>query len=360
MTWLLRGVLRSTAVGPFLIMLAVAAAAAISTDRFLHPQNLINVSLQVAIVAIVAIGATMVILTRQIDLSPGALVALTTVLLADLAKNLGLPLSLTVLLVVLLGAALGLFNGIFSSYGRVPSFIFTLGTMSIFRGLAFLHTGGTPIFSVSPQLNPIFYGQLFGLPLPFIYVVLLYSVAALYLRYTPGGRQIYAVGGNEAAARLSGINVNRVRTRAFVIAGVTAALGGVLLTARLDSGSPNYGQGMELMAIAAAVIGGTSLFGGQGSVVATLFGALTIVIVQNGLNLNGVPAAWQNIALGAIIALAVFVDMWRGDIARLIRKLLHTTTRVHSRGRGPETTGGGHAEQTPRSDVGFPEGEKRV
>ena len=313
--------LHSQVTGPLLIMLTVAAGVAISTDNFLLSQNLKNVGLQVAIVAIVAIGATIVILTAQIDLSSGSLVALTTVVLADLVKNAGMSVPMAALLMILMGAGLGAVNGFFSSYGRIPSFIFTLGTLAIFRGLAFLQTGGTPIFSVSPQLDPVFYGELLGLPLPFVYVVVLYTLAWAFLTYTPRGRQIYAVGGNESAARLSGINVNRVRTEAFVIAGALAALGGILLTARLDSGSPNYGQGMELMAIAAAVIGGASLFGGQGNVFATLFGAFTIVIVQNGLNLHAVPSAWQNITLGAIIALAVGVDMWRGDLARLAGRL---------------------------------------
>jgi ribose transport system permease protein len=313
--------LHSQVTGPFLIMLTVAAGVAISTDNFLLSQNLKNVGLQVAIVAIVAIGATIVILTAQIDLSSGSLVALTTVVLADLVKNTGLSVPMAAVLMILMGAGLGAVNGFFSSYGRIPSFIFTLGTLAIFRGLAFLETGGTPIFSVSPQLDPIFYGELVGLPLPFVYVVVLYTLAWAFLTYTPRGRQIYAVGGNESAARLSGINVNRVRTEAFVIAGALAALGGILLTARLDSGSPNYGQGMELMAIASAVIGGASLFGGQGNVFATLFGAFTIVIVQNGLNLHAVPSAWQNITLGTIIALAVGVDMWRGDLARLAGRL---------------------------------------
>jgi ribose transport system permease protein len=313
--------LHSQVIGPLLIMLTVAAGVAISTDNFLLSQNLKNVGLQVAIVAIVAIGATIVILTAQIDLSSGSLVALTTVVLADLVKNTGMSVPMAALLMILMGAGLGAVNGFFSSYGRIPSFIFTLGTLAIFRGLAFLQTGGTPIFSVSPQLDPIFYGELLGLPLPFVYVVVLYTLAWAFLTYTPRGRQIYAVGGNESAARLSGINVNRVRTEAFVIAGALAALGGILLTARLDSGSPNYGQGMELMAIASAVIGGASLFGGQGNVFATLFGAFTIVIVQNGLNLHAVPSAWQNITLGMIIALAVGVDMWRGDLARLAGRL---------------------------------------
>ncbi|MDQ3619677.1 MAG: ABC transporter permease [Actinomycetota bacterium] len=316
----IRGVLRSTVMGPLLALALVAAVVAVTTDPFLSAGNLRNIALQVTIVAVVAIGATMVILSAQIDLSSGSLAALSSVLLAGLIQNEGLPDMVAILLIVALGALLGLVNGFFSNYGRIPSFIFTLGTLAIFRGLSFLYTGGTPIFNVSPNLTPLFYERFLGLPLPLIYVMILYSAAWVYLTYTKGGRQIYAVGGNESAARLSGINVNRVRTRAFVIAGAMAATGGILLTARLNSGSPNYGQGLELMAIASAVIGGTSLFGGTGNVLASLLGALTIVVVQNGLNLHGVPAAWQQIALGIIIAAAVGVDMWRSDIAAAAKR----------------------------------------
>jgi ribose transport system permease protein len=332
---------RSKVIGPMLVMLTVATLMAVTTDRFLQPRNLANLSLQMAIVAIVAIGATIVIITAQIDLSSGSLVALTTVLTAGLVKEMGVPVPVAILLMLLMGATAGLVNGFFASYGRIPSFIFTLGTLSIFRGLAFLYTGGTPIFSVSPSLNAVFYARFLGIPMPFIYVLLLYGGAAFYLRYMKGGRQIYAVGGNQEAARLSGINVNLVRTKAFVIAGVMGSVGGILMTARLDSGSPNYAQGMELMAIAAAVIGGASLFGGQGTVFGALFGAATIVIVQNGLNLHGVPSAWQNISLGAIIAAAVGVDMWRHEIGRLPRRVLGRLSKrpgeppSGTTGRGP-------------------------
>lgn len=332
---------RSKLIGPMLVMLTVAMLMAVTTDRFLLPRNLANVSLQMAIAAIVAIGATIVILTAQIDLSSGSLVALTTVLTAGLVKEMGVPVPVAILLMLLLGAAAGLINGFFSSYGRIPSFIFTLGTLSVFRGFAFLYTGGTPIFSVSPQLNEVFYARLFGIPMPFVYVLVLYSGAAFYLRYTRGGRQIYAVGGNEVAARLSGINVNWVRTKAFVIAGVMGSIGGVLMTARLDSGSPNYASGMELLAIAAAVIGGASLFGGQGTVFGALFGAATIVIVQNGLNLHGVASAWQNISLGAIIAAAVGVDMWRRELAAVPRRLLGR----HSGGSRSQAEGPGEGSE---------------
>lgn len=309
--------LRSQVVGPFLVLVLVFVVASLTTNRFLIGQNLRNIGLEMAIVAIIAIGSTFVILTAQIDLSPGSLVALTSMSTAVLMSNYHVQTALVFPLILGVGALAGLFNGFFSSYGRIPSFIFTLGTLSIFQGLAYYETGGTPIFSLSPQLENLFYGHLLGIPYPFVYVVVLYVLAWAYLRYTRGGRQIYAVGGNESAARLVGIRINRVRTRAFVIAGVMSAIGGLLMSAQLNSGSAEYGKGMELSAIAAAVIGGTSLFGGQGNVVATLFGATIITIVQNVLNLHAVGTAWQNISTGVIIALAVGLDMWRNEVARL-------------------------------------------
>ena len=222
---------------------------------------------------------------------------------------------------LLLGIGLGGFNGVLSTYGRIPSFVVTLATMGMFRGLAFLITEGHPIFSVSPYLEGIFYGDLVGVPLPLIYILIVYTISAIFLRNTRTGRAIYSVGGNETASYLSGIHVNRTRLLAFVIAGFTAAIAGVLLSARLNSGSPNYGVGLELAAIAAAVIGGTSLAGGHGNIIATLFGAMTVAVVQNGLNLNAVPAAWQNITLAIIILLAVGFDMWRNDIGKGLSRI---------------------------------------
>lgn len=312
--------LRSAMVGPLAAMLLAALAVSLSTDRFLQTRNLMNVSLQVSSVAIMAIGSTMVILTGGIDLSPGSAVALITCVLAILVKLNGLPVAVGILLVLLLGAVLGFVNGVLSTYGRIPSFVVTLATLSAYRGLAFLVTEGTPIFYVSPYLEPIFYGRFLGVPLPFYYVLVFYLIAVVFLRYTVSGRAIYAVGGNESAARLSGIQVHRVRLLAFILAGLMAGVAGVLMAARLNSGSPNYGAGMELQAIAAAVIGGASLTGGYGNIISTLFGAVTVAVVQNGLNLNAVPTAWQNITLGAIIALAVLVDMWRVEIGRGIRR----------------------------------------
>ncbi|MGH3321443.1 MAG: ABC transporter permease [Streptosporangiaceae bacterium] len=301
---------RSPVTGPFLIMFLVAIGAALTTPRFANGGNLRNLGLEVAIVSIVAIGSTFVILTAQIDLSPGAVIAVTSIVTAVLLKNSGFGLGATLVMVIVMGVVIGLVNGFFCSYGRIPSFIFTLAAMSAYQGLAYLITGGTPIFSL-PGLGKIFYGSLGVVPYPFVYVVVLYALAWAYLRYSRGGRKIYAVGGNEAAARLAGIKVNRVRTRAFVFAGVLSAIAGLLMTAQLDSGAPNYGSGMELTGIAAAVIGGTSLFGGRGNVVATFFGAMIITIVQNALNLHAVGTAWQGITLGVIIVVAVGIDMWR-------------------------------------------------
>ena len=312
---------RAAIVGPVIALFVAVVLITLTTDRFMTAQNLMNVSLQVSAVAIAAIGGTMVILTGGIDLSPGSSVALTTCVLAVLVKLMGLPLLLGILVVLVMGAAMGALNGVLSAYGRIPTFIATLATLSVYRGLAFLITEGTPIFNISPGLDRVFYDRLFGIPLPFYYVLVLYVLTYVFLRHTSIGRAIYAVGGNESAARLSGIQVNRVRMVAFVLAGFTASISGVLIAARLNSGSPNYGVGLELQAIAAAVIGGASLTGGIGNIVSTLFGALTVAVVQNGLNLNAVPAAWQNITLGLIIVLAVSLDMWRADLGRGLSRI---------------------------------------
>ncbi len=312
---------RSVVAGPLAALVLVVILISFTTDRFLTTDNLINVSLQVSTVAIAAIGSTLVILTGGIDLSPGSVVALVSCTLAILVQKLGFSLPAGILAALALGVGLGLFNGLLSTFGRIPSFVVTLATLGIFRGLAFYITEGHPIFSVSPHLEGIFYGDLMGIPLPFIYMLVFYILSAILLRNTRQGRAIYSVGGNETAAYLSGIHVNRTRLLAFVFAGFTAGVAGVLLSARLNSGSPNYGVGLELAAIAAAVIGGASLTGGYGNIIATLFGALTVAVVQNGLNLNAVPAAWQNITLGLIILLAVGLDMWRGDLGKGLSRI---------------------------------------
>ena len=309
-------------IGPFAAMVIVALIVALTTERFLNPGNLSNLSLQVSIVALIAIGSTVVIFAAGIDLSSGSMVALLTMILAQMLKFMGIPLVLAIPLILIVGGLLGLFIGVITAYGRIPSFITTLAALIAFRGLALTFNNGSPIFSLDPALEPIFYGKLFGIPLPFFYLVFFYGLAAFAMNFTKLGREIYAVGGNPSAAVLTGINVRKVQATTFVIAGFMTAVGAILMSARLNSGSPNYGQTLELQAIAAAVVGGASLAGGRGNILATLMGAMTIVIVQNGLNLNAAPSSVQNIVLGLIILMAVGIDMWRAEISSWMGRLM--------------------------------------
>ncbi|WP_282159348.1 ABC transporter permease [Shimia thalassica] len=317
----MKRVFDSQLIGPFAAMVIVVLVVAATTDRFLNPGNLSNLSLQVSIVALIAIGSTIVIIAAGIDLSAGSMVALLTMILAQFLKMAGIPLLFAVPLILVVGGLLGLVLGMITAYGRIPSFITTLAALIAFRGLALTFNNGSPIFSLDPALEPLFYGKVAGIPMPFFYLVFFYALAAFTMNFTKLGREIYAVGGNPAAAVLTGINVRKVQTLTFVIAGFMTAVGAVLMSARLNSGSPNYGQTLELQAIAAAVVGGASLAGGRGNILATLMGAMTIVIVQNGLNLNAAPSSVQNIVLGAIILLAVGIDMWRAEISSILGRL---------------------------------------
>jgi ribose transport system permease protein len=314
--------LRSQVIGPLAATILVAFLVAVTTERFLEVNNLRNLALQVSIVSLMAIGSTVVIFAQGIDLSPGSMVALMTMVFAISVKFGGIPLPIAIMLILLLGSFLGSINGFLTAYIRIPSFITTLAGLSAFRGMAFMFNKGSPVFSISDSLDPLFYGKFLGIPMPFFYVVFFFALASFVMRYTRIGRHIYAVGGNAAAAQLSGINVKRTQLIAFAIAGFMAAVASILMAARLNSGSPNYGVGMELQAIAAAVIGGASLAGGRGNILSTLFGALTIVIVQNGLNLNAVPTSLQNIIIGLIIILAVGIDMWREEISLVFQHLM--------------------------------------
>lgn len=327
-------ILNTTVAGPLLAFVVVVAVAALTTDRFFDTGNLSNIALQVSVVSIVAIGSTIVILTSGIDLSPGSAIALLSMSLAILMKTHELPLAAAIPLVLLFGALLGALNGVITAYLRIPAFIATLAAFSAFRGVAFIPTNGAPIFSLSPDLSQVFYGSLFGIPLPFYYVVFAYSAAFVFLNLSPMGRKIYAIGGNPTAARLSGINVPRIQCLVFILAGVTAAAGAILFAARLNSGSPNYGTGMELQAIAASVIGGASLAGGRGHILGTLLGALIITVVQNVMNLNGIGSSLQAVIIGAIILVAVGIDRWRAELGQLVALMVPKTLR-----RRPTTPG---------------------
>jgi ribose transport system permease protein len=308
--------------GPIAALVLVGILVGLTTDRFFYPGNISNLVLQVSIVAIVAVGSTIVIFSGGIDLSPGSAIALLTMVFAVSHRDLGLPLFAVIPLILLLGGGLGLVNGVLTAYLRIPSFITTLAALSAFRGAAFMFNNGSPISSLSPDLEPLFYGTIAGIPVPLFYVAAIYALAFWFLRHTVWGRAIYAVGGNPSAARLSGLAVRKTQLIAFIIAGAMAGVGAVLMVARLNSGSPNYGVGLELSAIAAAVVGGASLAGGRGNIINTIIGALTIVIVQNALNLNAVPTSVQNVVVGAIIVLAVGIDMWRVELMELLRRAI--------------------------------------
>jgi len=312
---ILRSPVVPAAVATFLVFLL----GVITTPRFLTGQNMENLTLQTSIVAIVAIGSGLTILSGEIDLSPGSQVSLLSMILATGLTSFGWSIPVACFVVLVLGAVLGAVNGVLVTWGRVPSFVGTLGTLSAFAGIALLFNHGSPIFGLSSEMQAVFYGKFLGMPLPLLYTVGLFLVAYLFLSYTVLGREIYAVGGNSVAASLSGLRPHRVRFLAFTFAGLAAGSGAILITARLGSGSPALGSGLELSAITAAVVGGISLSGGRGSIIGALLGAATISSVQNILNLNAVPTTWQSIVLGAIIILAVSIDGWRNEFSLLAR-----------------------------------------
>ena len=312
-----------TYIGPLTAAVLVAIIVGFTTDKFWEFSNLSNIILSVSITALMAIGATLVVFIGGIDISSGSMIALLSMTLASLIKFEGWPMWVSMIATVAFGSVLGGVNGLLTAYLRIPAFVTTLAGMSIFKGTAFLFNNGSPVFSVAENFDFIFYGKIFGfIPLPLIYVTVFYAMFAYILKYKKFGRELYAVGGNENAAKLSGINVKKVKFFAFVIAGTMTGFAAIMMSSRLNSGSPNYGSGMEMSAIAAAVIGGASLSGGRGNIVNTLIGALTIVIVQNGLNLNAVPTSLQSITVGVITLIAVLIDVWKEDAVDNLKKVL--------------------------------------
>ena len=274
---------------------------------FLTASNLLNVMEQTAINAVIAVGMTFVILSAGIDLSVGSIAALSGVVLANRLQA-GWPLPLAILAGLLTGALCGGFSGLLITRGRLPPFIATLGMMSVARGAALLFTDGRPISGFDESLRSLSTGRLFAVPAPVLFTILLYGLAAVLLNRTRFGRYVYAIGGNEEATRLSGVAVGFHKTVVYILSGMTAALASVLLTARLNSAQPIAGMMYELDAIAAVVIGGTSLTGGVGTLGGTLIGALTMGVLRNGLNLLGISSFLQQIVIGLVIVAAVLMD----------------------------------------------------
>ena len=277
------------------------------TPHFFTVPNLLNVAQQTSINAIVAVGMTFVIISGGIDLSVGSIVALSGVALgAALQGGQALPVALAIALGI--GVICGLVNGAIISWGGLPPFIVTLGMMSIVRGAALLFTEGRPVSGFDPLFRSLAAGQLGGVPAPVIATMAVYLVAHVVLTRTTFGRYVYAIGGNEEATRLAGVSVRFHKTMIYAVSGLVSAMAAVILTARLNSAQPIAGTMYELDAIAATVIGGTSLMGGQGSLAGTLVGALIMGVLRNGLNLLGVSSFLQQIVIGAVIIGAVLVD----------------------------------------------------
>ncbi len=280
----------------------------ILTPHFLTVSNLLNIAQQTSINAIIAVGLTFVIINGGIDLSVGSIVAFSGVVMASLLAR-AVPVPIAVLAGLGAGSLCGLINGVLISFGRLPPFIATLGMMSVARGGALLYSDGRPISGFGEGFRWLATGEVAWIPVPILLMIAVYAVAHFVLRRTPFGRYVFAIGGNEEAALLSGVPVRRYKTLVYGASGLLSGLAAVVLTARLNSAQPIAGISYELDAIAATVIGGTSLMGGQGSVVGTLIGALIMGVLRNGLNLLGVSSFVQQLVIGAVIILAVLMDM---------------------------------------------------
>jgi inositol transport system permease protein len=294
--------------GLVVALILIFIALSIAKPNFLTIANLINLVRQISINGILAVGVTYVLLTGGVDLSLGSLVALTGVIAASFAHPQQEPVIVPVLLAVLAGASCGLLNGLVITRGRVAPFIVTLGMMTAARGLALVISGGKPVSNLSKEFTTMGSGDVMGIPIPILMFLTVALLSHGFLKHIRLGRYIYAVGGNENAARASRINVRAVKTFAYTICGALAGLAGVVLAARITTGQPNAGVGYELDAIAAVVIGGTSLNGGVGGIGGTILGALLMGVINNGLDLLNVSSYYQQIVKGVIIVGAVWLD----------------------------------------------------
>lgn len=288
------------------MLLLVGIILSFASPVFLTSTNLLNVGLATSVAALLAVGQTYVIILAEIDLSVGAALGFSAVVTALILRSDGLLPALAAGVAV--GVAVGLINGLLVTKARMPSFIATLATMSVLGGLSLQLTSGNPVAVTDYTFQGIGQNRLAGIPVPVLIMLVVFAVFGFVLARTRYGRFVYATGDNAEAARLSGIRTQRVKVLAFVISGVLAALAGFILTARLSTAEPTAGTGLELEAIAAVIIGGTSLAGGRGTLIGTLVGALVLGVIDNGMNLLDVSPFLQDVVKGLVILLAVFLD----------------------------------------------------
>ena len=303
--------------GIVLILLAMLVAFSLLSEGFFTARNIFNIIRQISFMGLIAIGVTMVILTGGIDLGSGSVLALAAVLATSLAQlpesatlkyaGLSVPIGVPVLVALLIGALTGWVNGALIARFRIPPFIATLGMMTVARGFALIYSN-KPLSQLTPEYNFIGQGAIAGVPFPVIVLLVVAVLTHIMLNNTPFGRYIYALGGNEQAARISGVNIDRVKIGVYTLAGLLSGLAGLVVSSRVGSGQPGQGVGIELDAIAAAVIGGTSLSGGIGTIWGTIVGALIIGVLDNGLILLNVDQYWITIVKGTIIVVAVIID----------------------------------------------------
>lgn len=288
-------------------LLLLCIIISIITPRFLNLNNILNVLTQVSVNAIIALGMSFVILTGGIDLSVGSILAITGAIAATLVKGTN-SIFIALLAALILGGLIGAANGAVVAKGKIQPFIVTLAAMTIFRGVTYVYTNGTPISGLGKNFTFIGNSRVLGIPFPVIITLIIFIIAWYLINETRFGRYTYALGGNEDSTRLSGINTDRIKILVYMISGIAAALSGIIVTSRIGSASPNAGTGYELDAIAAVVLGGTSLSGGEGTITGTIIGAMIIGVLNNGLNLMNVSPFYQSIVKGLVILLAVLLD----------------------------------------------------
>lgn len=295
--------------GPLIGLVILFIVIAVLNDSFIDPSNLKNLARQVSINALIAFGMTFVILTGGIDLSVGSILALSSALMASMIAS-GTNPQMAIIYGAIIGTVLGAVNGIIVSYGKVAPFIATLATMTIYRGATLVYTNGNPISGLTndPAFTAFGQGFFIDVPVPAIVMLIAFLILLLILNKTPLGRQTYAVGGNEKVSFISGIKIDKIKIFAYALTGCLCAIAGAILTARLNSAQPTAGMGYELDAIAAVVLGGTSLSGGKGRISGTLIGALIIGTLNNGLNILNVSSFYQQVVKGIVILLAVIMD----------------------------------------------------
>ena len=304
--------------GALVAVLVLGALLTVASPYFLTTGNLSNILVQGSVIALLAGGQTFVILTGGVDLAVGALTALAGAVAGHLMIKLGVNPYAAIVAALAIGAAVGVFNGYLVAFVGIPAFIVTLGGLTLWRGLAFDATGGFDNSGMPDPLPFLGYGELLGVPMPILITAVFFIVMAFVLSSTKLGRYVYAMGSNEMGARQVGINIRWYKLAVYVVCGLSCAMGAVLLMARMDSSSGKMAQMFELDAIAAVILGGTSLFGGRGSIWGSLFGAVLITMIRNGMNLMEISQFRQMMAIGAVVILAVWIDVIRRQ--RLLKK----------------------------------------